>query len=39
MGRYSREAEYSYAEDMDEIREMIRVLPEEKRRMLMNEMG
>lgn len=39
MGRYSREAGYSYAEDMDEIREMIRVLPEEKRRMLMNEMG
>lgn len=39
MGRYSREAGYSYAEDMDEIREMIRVLPEEKRRMLMNELG
>lgn len=38
-GRYSREAGYSYAEDVDEIREKIRVLPEEKRRMLMDEMG
>ncbi len=39
MGRYSREAGYSYADDMDEVREMIRGLPEDKRRMLMNEMG
>ena len=39
MGRYSREAGYSYADDMDEVREMIRGLPEDKRRMLMAEMG
>ena len=39
MGRYSREDGYSYGDQMAEIREMIRGLPEEKRRMLMSELG
>ena len=42
MGRYSREGGYSYAEEVDntinQMREMMEGLPEEKRRKIMSEL-